>query len=159
MRTTLRKRVRARRLQKTNHFRDETMKHPAFMRILILTLCMAVTASCPSWAVDPSEKLEHKDYGQAVGRKLQRGASNIAFGWVEIPAGISEIGNKHGVGAAATWGVVHGVGRAIQRTAVGIFEVITFPVGLPQNFEPIIEPEYVLGQDNIETAEDSPQPI
>ena len=86
------------------------------------------------------------DYGQLVGRKLGRGASNTAFGWVELPTGIHDIGEKHGVGAAMTWGVIHGTGRTVQRTAVGIFELLTFPFGVPKDFEPMIEPEFVLSE-------------
>jgi putative exosortase-associated protein (TIGR04073 family) len=82
-------------------------------------------------------------YGELSGRKLGRGLSNTTFGWVELPGGIQGIGERHGVGAAATWGVLHGAGRAIQRTAIGIFEVLTFPLGTPTDFEPLIEPEFV----------------
>jgi len=112
------------------------------VRILIAVVLTLLMSSGPLMA-----KTQEKgnDYLSSAGRKLQRGASNTALGWIEIPVGIEEIGNKHGVGAAATWGVLHGVGRAIQRTAVGIFEILTFPFGLPQNFGPIIEPEFVLG--------------
>ena len=83
-------------------------------------------------------------YPELVGRKLGRGASNTALGWLELPDGIHDVGEQHGVGAAATWGVLHGAGRAVQRTAVGIFEVLTFPFGLPRDFEPLMEPEFVL---------------
>lgn len=79
-----------------------------------------------------------------IGKKLRRGAANAGLGWLEVPAGIQEIGSHHGIGAAATWGLVHGTGRAVQRTAVGLFEIVTFPFALTQNYEPIIQPEFVL---------------
>lgn len=86
-----------------------------------------------------------QDYAELTGRKLGRGLSNTALGWVELPGGIQEVGEKHGIGAAATWGVLHGAGRAVQRTAIGVFEVLTFPFGTPENYEPLIEPEFVFG--------------
>lgn len=79
-----------------------------------------------------------------MGTRLRRGAANAGLGWLEVPAGIQEIGDKHGVGAAATWGVLHGSGRAVQRTAVGLFEILTFPFKLTDNNKPMIEPEFVL---------------
>ena len=90
---------------------------------------------------------EPSDYAGLSARKLGRGLSNTFFGWVELPGGIEAIGEKHGVGAAATWGLLHGLGRAVQRTAIGVFEVITFPFGTPQHFEPLIEPEFVLSEE------------
>ena len=71
------------------------------------------------------------------------------LGWVDLPRGIEEVGQKHGVGAAATWGVLQGTGQAVQRTAVGIFEVLTFPFGMSQDFEPLIEPEFPLDEHHI----------
>ena len=87
---------------------------------------------------------EEQPYWKLSGKKLNRGLTNAALGWVELPVGIKEVGEDHGVGAAATWGVLHGFGRAIQRTAVGIFEIITFPIGVPENFGPILNDE-ILG--------------
>lgn len=79
-----------------------------------------------------------------MGKKLRRGTANAGLGWLEVPAGVQEIGNEYGFGAAATWGVLHGTGRAVQRTAVGLFEIVTFPFALTQDYKPIIEPEFVL---------------
>lgn len=79
-----------------------------------------------------------------MGKKLRRGTANAGLGWLEVPVGVQEIGKQHGVGAAATWGLLHGTGRAVQRTAVGLFEILTFPFDLTQNYRPIIEPEFVL---------------
>ena len=114
----------------------------------VLLTGIAMITSGPLWAdsatTEGSSQAE-EPYLENVGRKVQRGLSNTAFGWAEIPAGIEEIGNKHGLGAAATWGVLHGTGRAIQRTAVGIFEILTAPLGLAQDFEPFRDKEEAVG--------------
>lgn len=78
--------------------------------------------------------------------KLKRGAGNVALGWAEVPIGVRHIGEKHGLGAAATWGILHGIGRAVQRTAVGVYEVATFPVPL-EGEKPLMEPAYVFEDD------------
>lgn len=117
--------------------------------VLGFFLAAAMIVALPSREAQAAEHYGKEDYGQLVGRKLGRGTANTALGWLELPNGIQDVGEEHGVGAAATWGVVHGVGRAVQRTAVGIFEVLTFPFGVPQDFEPLIEPEFVL-QDKVQ---------
>jgi putative exosortase-associated protein (TIGR04073 family) len=91
-----------------------------------------------------------------MGKRLRRGTANAGLGWLEIPAGVQEIGNQHGIGAAATWGLVHGSGRAVQRTAVGLFEILTFPFKLTQNNKPIIEPEFVLDKPKAEAPAPAP---
>lgn len=117
-------------------YRMNTKRFIVFL-ILVLGFWSVPVASFALEAEEPG-------YAELSGRKLGRGLSNTAFGWIELPGGIQEVGEKHGVGAAATWGFLHGTGRAVQRTAIGIFEVLTFPFGMPQEFEPLIEPEFIL---------------
>jgi putative exosortase-associated protein (TIGR04073 family) len=116
------------------------------MRLAFIGLVILFQLTAP-WDVraqaDVSSEAPSKSYYSKAGTKLKRGLSNLSLGWFEVPGGVSDIGEKHGVGAAATWGLLHGIGKAVQRTAVGVFEVITFPVGLPKNFEPILEPEFL----------------
>lgn len=102
----------------------------------------ALAAPLPALAADEAAA----DPGNPSVRRLNRGFQNTVLGWAELPQGIREIGERHGVGAAATWGLVFGSGRAIQRTAIGIFEVLTFPFGFGQGNKPLIEPEYVLSK-------------
>ncbi|MCA9396213.1 MAG: exosortase system-associated protein, TIGR04073 family [Candidatus Omnitrophica bacterium] len=77
-----------------------------------------------------------------AGRKLKRGFHNLLLGWIEIPKGIESIGSQHGVGAAATLGFLHGAGRAIQRTATGVFDVLTFPLDTGDGYGSMIESEF-----------------
>jgi len=121
--------------------REQRMKHVFGMTALVAAFLITLSAGT---ALATEEHYGNEDYATLAGRKLGRGASNTALGWLEFPTGIQEIGEQHGVGAAATWGVLHGAGRTVQRTAVGIFELLTFPFGVPQDFEPLIEPEFIL---------------
>ena len=78
--------------------------------------------------------------------KLGRGAANILTGGVEIPKGFMDYYEKDGWISGATAGVCVGIFKAIGRSLVGIYEVITFPIPVPEYYEPILtDPEYMLG--------------
>jgi len=119
-------------------------KQSVFFKALCL---IGIAALLGTSVVSAADSAEEKPYWKKSGQKLNRGITNAAIGWVELPNGIRDVGEEHGVGAAATWGILHGVGKAIQRTAVGIFEIVTFPIGMPQNFDPILEPAEILNKD------------
>ena len=93
----------------------------------------------------PAVAPDRMDYATGVGKKLGRGASNLAFGWLEIPKGIQDVGDNNNFIAGLTWGPLVGIGKAIQRTAAGVYEVATFPVPVPKNFGPLVEPDFTLG--------------
>ncbi len=77
--------------------------------------------------------------------KLGRGAANSLTGWLEIPKNIYEISSTENPLKGVSWGLVKGLGLGAARTAIGLYEVVTFPFPLPENYEPIMTPEYVLG--------------
>ncbi len=83
----------------------------------------------------PACAAEEKVPEFSIADKLNRGFNNTTMGWMEIPNGIEEIGNRYGSGAAATLGLLHGTGKAIQKTAYGIFEILTFPFDLRLSYE------------------------
>lgn len=76
-------------------------------------------------------------------RKLGRGITNTATGWVEIPKEIGRSVEKSGDMAGLLVGPLKGIAKAIGRTLVGVYEVLTFPIPLPRKYEPVIEPEFV----------------
>lgn len=68
----------------------------------------------------------------AVG-KLTRGVMNAGFGWIEFFAALKEEGGK---------GLVSGTVNTVKRELVGAVEIVTFPIGVPnEDFSPILEPE------------------
>lgn len=73
-------------------------------------------------------------------QKLGRGISNayepIRMG--EIRRSYEQTYLADGAMAANTTGVVHGVARTLQRTVVGVFDIVTFPIPT----DPLIKPEY-----------------
>ncbi len=91
-------------------------------------------------AYDSPDEAAGGDYWSGAGRKFGRGLANVAFGWMEIPMGINEVSNKDNPVAASTWGPIYGTGKALRRTAVGVYEAVTFPI--PS--DPALEPEFVV---------------
>lgn len=75
--------------------------------------------------------------------KLGRGVANALTGWVEIPKNIYAVSREHNPFAGMTLGLAKGVGMTIVRTGAGFYEIATFPFPLPENYKPILEPEYV----------------
>jgi putative exosortase-associated protein (TIGR04073 family) len=77
-----------------------------------------------------------------------RDRSNLALGWFVLFSTIEDTGREDGVAAAASYGILKGFAKAIQRTAVGVYETITFPIAAPKDYKPILtNPEFVLGKD------------
>jgi putative exosortase-associated protein (TIGR04073 family) len=72
-------------------------------------------------------------------RKLGRGISNLLFGWAEVPYEIATVNSYEGNNAIGV-GVVRGVGRTVQRTAAGLFEIMTFPFPIVRGtYHPVLD--------------------
>ncbi len=102
-----------------------------------------VLSASSAWAIESTPTgAARTDYRVDSGRKLGRGISNLAFGWIDILKGIEDVGNEQNFLAAITWGPIYGAGNAIVRTAAGAYETVTFP--FPN--EPLVHPEFVLAE-------------
>lgn len=77
-------------------------------------------------------------------RKFTRGMLNTVFFWTEIPKEV----NRDWQNVDPLTGVFTGTGKGIykgaQRFGVGIYEMVTFPLDSPANYQPIIYPETVM---------------
>lgn len=79
-------------------------------------------------------------------RKLGRGLTNVAE--------VTRLGElRHSMEQSAIWdgpeqglsaGFIHGISKTFKRTAVGVYEVATFPIST----DPILEPEWGQYPDN-----------
>jgi len=106
------------------------MKKGIIVGVVLLTIiCMAST----SYAQDP-------------GKKLMRGLANVLTGWVELPKNIYETSVEDNMFAGITIGLAKGVGMTIVRTGAGVYETVTFPFPIPEDYAPVLEPEYVFGE-------------
>ena len=86
-------------------------------------------------------------HAQNMFRKLGRGISNIGTSIFEIPKSIQESFYSDGPVAATTYGMIDGIFKFFVRTVVGAYEVITFPIPLPSEYAPIVEPEFLFSPD------------
>ena len=81
--------------------------------------------------------------------KLGRGICNMVTFPLEVPEQISRVNNSDGPFAASTVGVLKGLGWAIGRACVGVYETVTFIFPIPKHYEPIMtDPEYFLETSN-----------
>jgi putative exosortase-associated protein (TIGR04073 family) len=85
----------------------------------------------------------HVCYAQDPFTKLGRGVANVLTGWVEIPKNVYNTSREENAFSGMTLGLVKGIGLTIVRTGAGLFEAATFPFPVPENYKPVLEPEYV----------------
>ena len=94
----------------------------------VLVLLMATASMC---------------FAQDAFTKLGRGVANTLTGWVELPKNVYDTSVEGNAFSGMTLGLAKGAGMTLVRTASGIFELATFPFPLPEDYKPILEPEYV----------------
>jgi len=85
-------------------------------------------------------------YAQDMGKKLMRGLANVVTGWVELPKNIYDTSVEDNIFSGLTVGLAKGVGMAIVRTGAGVYETVTFPFPIPEDYAPVLEPEFVFSE-------------
>ena len=108
------------------------------IKIAVILMVTAFVSS--SFVIDVS--------AQTPVRKLGRGLANAFTGFLELPQNIVDVAEDEGALAAVTYGIARGIAMTFLRTAVGVYETVTFMVPLPFDYEPILEPEFMMGEDN-----------
>jgi putative exosortase-associated protein (TIGR04073 family) len=89
---------------------------------------------------------QQRPYGEGVLTKFARGLVNSATGWMELFKQPYVGGQKEGA-EGAILGIGKGIGWTVGRTLSGVYDVVTFPIPLPENFEPLMKPDYVFEAD------------
>ena len=75
-------------------------------------------------------------------RKFVRGLAGITTGFLEIPGNVYQESRQTNVGVGATLGLAKGLGMFVSRELVGVYELLTAPFAEPDEFVPVIAPEY-----------------
>ena len=76
--------------------------------------------------------------------KFGRGLTNLFTGWIEVPKNIYDITVEKNFLLGITIGLIEGIGMFIIRTGCGVYEIVTFFVPVPDNYVPLLLPEFVL---------------
>ena len=100
---------------------------------------MVITGPSPEGARWPGLTF---NFRRAIG-KLGRGIVNLITGWVEIPKGIYDVSQRHGVLSGLTLGTLRGTGYGFIRTVAGGYEAVTFPFPAPPHYRPVMRPEFI----------------
>jgi putative exosortase-associated protein (TIGR04073 family) len=102
-------------------------------QLLLAAFGFAVATSAIADIQDPPSN----DYGPT--RKLGRGLGNLFFASAEVPVTIAKINKEEGNAAAASYGVVKGIGRSTERHFAGLFEVLLFPFPVwRESYRPVL---------------------
>ncbi|MDP2929974.1 MAG: exosortase system-associated protein, TIGR04073 family, partial [Candidatus Omnitrophota bacterium] len=70
--------------------------------------------------------------------KLGRGLSNVITFPMEIPEQISRVNNTDGPFAGITEGLLKGLGSAVGRMCIGLYETVTFMSPGANEYKPIL---------------------
>ena len=81
------------------------------------------------------------------GQKALRGATNLSLGLVlELPRTIYYETKQQGPLLGIPAGFLAGFGLGLMRTAVGAYELLTFPIAVPDDYKPILTPDFPFEQ-------------
>ena len=114
-------------------------------RRLVPVVLLAMTLAAPvGWAhewhepLDPVEEFMAEHRLHPAFQKLGRGVSNVLWGWLEVPLNIHKRFTRTDTAGSVVTGLVVGVFKGGVRTAVGVYETVTFFIPYPENFAPIL---------------------
>jgi putative exosortase-associated protein (TIGR04073 family) len=107
----------------------------------IRTLCVCLLI-CGTVAVGfPRGPFYSESIPARSSRKFTRGVLNTVFFWTEVPKEI----NRDWRNTDPLTGVFTGTGKGIfkgaQRFGAGVYEMVTFPLDTPANYQPVMYPE------------------
>ncbi len=112
------------------------MKLSRWTSVTLAALLLAGTGTSV-WAAEST--------AERIALKAARGVDNTVLGLVtEWPKTVYYQSQHHGIPYGATVGVGQGLAVGLTRTGVGLYELVTFPVPVPANYQPILSPAFSL---------------
>ena len=99
------------------------------------TMLLTLGVTTPVWA--------EGSYIDGASRKLGRGIANVATCPLELIRTSELVGRQDGYVAALSIGLIQGAWRTLLRGVVGIVEIATFYIEIPNDFQPLVHPEFV----------------
>ncbi len=86
-------------------------------------------------------------YAQGPVEKFGRGIANTATGWLEVPLEIGRKNSSEGAASAIFVGPFAGLAKAVWRTFSGVYDVFTFFIPAPKDYDSLVKPDFVLGEE------------
>ena len=108
--------------------------------VVVGSLLGMAPASAPAQEEKSPEQLS---YATGAATKFGRGFVNLVSGWTELGVQTWRGAEAQGPAGAAI-GFGRGIVMVVLRTLAGAYEVATFPVPLPENWQPPITPGFGL---------------
>jgi len=109
--------------------------------LAMLSVAAMVMLAMPAAAQRYGDEYRESSAFGKMQHKLGRGLANVFTGVVEVPKNISREWRKSDPVTGVIVGGVKGVGWAATRMAVGVYDTVTFPLPVPANYEPLMQPE------------------
>ncbi len=123
-------------------------KFPTLLMAILMVGALALAPVAPQQAsAQPVASTELERENSDINKmfhKLGRGVVNVLTGWIEIPKQTAREWARTDPFTGTVMGVIKGTAFAVARTFVGFYEVISFPFPIPSNYQPLMEPEFVL---------------
>jgi putative exosortase-associated protein (TIGR04073 family) len=76
--------------------------------------------------------------------KLGRGVTNVLTCWVEWPRNVAIEWDKTDPISGFVVGTIKGAGWGFARLATGVYDTVTFPFPVPENYQAMLDPEFVV---------------
>lgn len=115
---------------------------------LIASIFLASMLVMPSLSVAQESFAPGGTYGAKVGNKALNGFANLTTSMLELPKNMINTSNQSNVFYGLTGGLLKGIVHMGGRIAVGIADLITFPLAT----QPIAYPVYVWDDFDIDTS-------
>jgi putative exosortase-associated protein (TIGR04073 family) len=114
------------------------------LAVLFFTAAPSMQSMAPAQTASDEDVYRENTDIDKIFTKLGRGVVNVLTGWVEIPRNIAKEWRRTDPFTGTVIGLFRGLGWAVARTFAGFYEIISFPFPVPRNYEPIMQPEYIL---------------
>jgi putative exosortase-associated protein (TIGR04073 family) len=105
-----------------------------------LMICLAVSTAFAG----SGEVYRQQTDSSKMMHKLGRGVVNVFTCWVEVPRNIAIEWEKTDPATGLVLGTVKGFGWGFSRLATGFYDAFTFPFPVPENYQPMLDPEFVI---------------
>ena len=111
----------------------------ATSRVILLAMLIVIAVASHAAGEDLAKS--------TPGQKALRGATNLSLGLVlELPRTIYYETKEQGPLVGIPVGFLAGFGLGMMRTFVGAYELLTFPIALPDDYKPILSPRFPFGE-------------